>query len=268
MTLYNGTRYQQLLSEPVDYNRRPMISFSFEKQRIVFDLSGFKIKRTNEDLFRNNAEMMNINQLNNYIDTIAVERKKLIETTFNNYSNYFNAKAITSSRKIDSLNASFISINEYLQRVGQGVKNQIFENALNQARSCDSYLNEKELDFINKTSEEAKFYVNWHKKFTLSFACFVLFFVGAPLGAIVRKGGLGMPVVISVFLFIIYHVISFSAEKMALEDKLNPTVAMWIGPIIFLPFGIWLSIKAARDSALFDASKYIQFFKKLIRLKN
>lgn len=267
MTLYNGNRYQQLLSDPIDFKRRPMISFSFEKQRIVFDLSGFKIKRTNEELFRNNAEMMNVSQLTNYVDTIQKEKDKLTETTFANYSNYFNSKAVRSSRVSDSLNTAFISINEYLTRVNANTKAQIFENALTQARSCDSYLTEKEIEFRGKNDEEAKFLVNWHKKFTLSFACFVLFFVGAPLGAIVRKGGLGMPVVISVILFIIYHVISFSAEKMALEGEMQPLVAMWIGPFLFLPFGIWLSVKAAKDSSLFDGTVYITFLKKIIAFK-
>ena len=167
----------------------------------------------------------------------------------------------------DSLNTAFISINEYLTRVNANTKSQIFENALTQARSCDSYLTEKEIEFRGKNDEEAKFLVNWHKKFTLSFACFVLFFVGAPLGAIVRKGGLGMPVVISVILFIIYHVISFSAEKMALEGEMQPLVAMWIGPFLFLPFGIWLSVKAAKDSSLFDGTVYITFLKKIIAFK-
>jgi lipopolysaccharide export system permease protein len=263
MTLYNGNRYQQLLSDPVDFKRRPMISFSFEKQKIIFDLSGFKIKRTSEELFRNNAEMMNITQLNNYVDTIHNEKSKLAATTFSNYSNYFNAKAVKASRVADSLNSAFISINEYLTRISANTKSQIFENALVQARSCDSYLNEKETEFRNKTDEEAKFQVNWHKKFTLSFACFVLFFVGAPLGAIVRKGGLGMPVVISVILFIIYHVISFSAEKMALEGELEPAAAMWLGPFVFLPFGVWLSVKAAKDSSLFDITNYIALIKKI-----
>jgi lipopolysaccharide export system permease protein len=263
MTLYNGNRYQQLLSDPVDFKRRPMISFSFEKQKIIFDLSGFKIKRTSEELFRNNAEMMNITQLNNYVDTIHNEKSKLAATTFSNYSNYFNAKAVKASRVADSLNSAFISINEYLTRISTNTKSQIFENALVQARSCDSYLNEKETEFRNKTDEEAKFQVNWHKKFTLSFACFVLFFVGAPLGAIVRKGGLGMPVVISVILFIIYHVISFSAEKMALEGELEPAAAMWLGPFVFLPFGVWLSVKAAKDSSLFDITNYIALIKKI-----
>lgn len=267
MTLFNGNRYQQILNDPKDYKRRPMVSFAFEKQKIIFDLSGFKIKRTNEDLFRNNAEMMNIRQLNDYVDTIKIEKEKLSSSAYINYSNYFNSKAVSVSRKTDSLNLTFISINDYINKLSPETKSQMIENALIQARSCDSFLEEKKKEFKGRNDEEAKFKVNWHKKFTLSFACFVLFFVGAPLGAIVRKGGLGLPVVISIVLFIIYHVISFTAEKMALEGQMEPYFAMWLGPLIFLPFGIWLSVKAAKDSSLFDIGNYFKVFKRIFRFK-
>jgi len=266
MTLFNGNRYQQVLDEPKDYTRRPMLSVSFEKQIVALDLSGFKLKRTDEELFRNNAEMMNVVQLSNYIDTIAKEKSELAKTTFVNFSTYFNAKAMAMSRRNDSTGGGFTPVTTYFNKQNASTRSQIIENALNQARSCSSYIEEKSNEARGKNDEEAKFHVNWHKKFTLSFACFVLFFVGAPLGAIVRKGGLGMPVVISVVLFIIYHVISFTAEKMALEGQYNPNIAMWIGPLVFLPFGIWLSVKAARDSDLFDLSRYTTAFMKIIQL--
>ncbi|MBK6833011.1 MAG: LptF/LptG family permease [Bacteroidetes bacterium] len=264
MTLFNGNRYQQVLENHLDYQRRPMISAAFQKQVVFFDLSGFQLKRTDEDLFRNNAEMMNVSQLTSYMDTIKKENKELAENVFVNFAQYFNPRALRVSNKIDSLNLPYMSVHEYISRFDPVAKKQLYEIALNQARSSSAFLDGKMNEEKQQREEQAKFEVNWHKKFTLSFACIVLFFVGAPLGAIVRKGGLGMPVVISVVLFIIYHVISFTCEKMALEGQMNPTLAMWVGPTIFLPFGIWLSIKAAKDSALFDIGDYFKFFGKII----
>jgi len=263
MTLFNGNRYQQMLDDQVDYRRRPMLSAAFQKQVVFFDLSGFKLKRTDEDLFRNSAEMMNITQLNSYMDTIKKERVELAKSVYLNFSQYFNPRAIKISNRIDSLNLPYMSIHDYLNRYDKVAKTQLIENALNQARSSSAFLDGKIIEEEQDDYEQAKFEVNWHKKFTLSFACIVLFFVGAPLGAIVRKGGLGMPVVISVLLFIVYHVISFTCEKMSLEGQMNPTLAMWIGPLLFLPFGIWLSTKAAKDSALFDMGDYLKFFSKI-----
>lgn len=267
MTLFKGNRYQQVLNDNNDVRRRPMISASFEKQKVHFDLSNFQLKRTDEELFRNNADMMNISQLNSYIDTTKNETKKVANDIKNNFNLYYFKRVLQTSQKSDSLHIKNESIRNYYARQSAITRNQILDNALNQTNTTIHYLEGKVSQIENSKSDEDKYLVNWHKKFTLSFACIVLFFVGAPLGAIVRKGGLGMPVVISVILFIIYHVISFICEKMALEGELDPLIAMWAGPLLFLPFGIWLSIKAARDSALFDSSAYFGLLRKLFGKK-
>jgi lipopolysaccharide export system permease protein len=265
MTLFNGNRYQEVLENPSDVQRRPMISASFEKQVVFFDLSAFQMKRTDQELFRNNAEMMNVSQLNNYIDTIRKDQQELSSNIRENFTRYFNTRALHTSGYTDSMKTNLLSIHDYMRKLDEPTRNQILENAINQANSSKAFLDGKIHDYESNISDTAKFEVNWHKKFTLSFACIVLFFVGAPLGAIVRKGGLGMPVVISVVLFIIYHVISFSCEKMALEGQMNPMLAMWIGPVLFLPFGFWLSYKAATDSALFDMVSYTLPVGRLLR---
>src|SRR6185369_8292168 len=107
----------------------------------------------------------------------------------------------------------------------------------------------------------------WNRKFTLSFAIFILFLIGAPLGAIIRKGGLGMPVVVSVIFFLTYHIISISAEKMAREGVMLPYKSMWMSSIILMPIGIFLTYKATTDSAIFDVENYIRFFKKHFKKK-
>lgn len=105
--------------------------------------------------------------------------------------------------------------------------------------------------------------IEWHRKFTLSFACLIFFFIGAPLGAIIRKGGLGMPVVISVLMFIVYYIIDTTGIKMAQEFVLPVFVGLWISSAVLLPVGIFLTYKAAKDSTLFNAESYKLFFKKL-----
>ena len=267
MTLYNGNRYQQILNDNSDVQTRPMLSASFQKQIVTFDLSGLQMKRTDEELFRNNAEMMNVSQLTDYIDTIAVEQKEISIDVERSFNNFFNTKALVNSRKNDSLGRLDVGVTQYVESRNKGEKTQIIDNAWNTIKSYTAYLEGKANEKENNEKEKAKFEVNWHKKFTLSFACLVLFFVGAPLGAIVRKGGLGMPVVISVILFLIYHVISITCEKMALEGKMEPALAMWLGPLVFLPFGIWLSYKAARDSAIFEMAGYIKVFLRVFSLQ-
>jgi lipopolysaccharide export system permease protein len=104
-----------------------------------------------------------------------------------------------------------------------------------------------------------------HRKFTLSFACLIFFFIGAPLGAIIRKGGLGMPVVISVLFFIIYYIINTMGEKMARECIWDAWEGMWLSSFVLLPLGAFLTYKSATDSALLNADAYVIFFQKLLK---
>jgi lipopolysaccharide export system permease protein len=111
------------------------------------------------------------------------------------------------------------------------------------------------------------FVMEWHRKFTLSFACLIFFFIGAPLGAIIRRGGLGMPVVVSILLFIAYYIIMITGEKFAREDAWSMTSGMWLASAVFLPIGIWLTYKAATDSSIMNSESYQMLFKKLGELR-
>ena len=119
---------------------------------------------------------------------------------------------------------------------------------------------------INKRDEEAvrKYNIEWHRKFTLSFACFIFFFIGAPLGGIIRKGGLGAPVVVSIFLFIVYYIIWMMGERAAREGVLEPWQGMWISSVILLPWGGILTYTAMTDSAVMSSESYTNFIKKII----
>jgi lipopolysaccharide export system permease protein len=127
------------------------------------------------------------------------------------------------------------------------------------------------LDFSITTFEQEqervyRHQIEWHRKFTLSFACLVLFLIGAPLGAIVRKGGLGMPVVFSLIFFVIYHMVSITGEKLAREAVLTPFWGMWLSTAVLLPIGLFLTYKSTRDSVLFDMDAYRRFFVSLVSI--
>jgi lipopolysaccharide export system permease protein len=116
-----------------------------------------------------------------------------------------------------------------------------------------------QVENINKHKKE------WHKKFTLSIACLIFFFIGAPLGSIIRRGGLGLPVVISVVFFIIYHLISTIAERMAVFGDLNMFLGVWLSSLVLLPVGLFFTFKATTDAALFDGDSWKKFFQKLFK---
>ncbi|ETK11768.1 hypothetical protein T235_13670 [Tannerella sp. oral taxon BU063 isolate Cell 8/11] len=125
--------------------------------------------------------------------------------------------------------------------------------------------NEFQADILASDEKEMRrHHTEMHKKFTLSFACLIFFFIGAPLGAIIRKGGLGMPVVISVFLFIFYYVIDNIGFKMASNGMWQPWQGMWLSSAVLLPLGIFLTYKASNDSAILNADTYTEALKRII----
>jgi len=263
LTLKDGVSYKELPSNnSKDINRRPMIRDKFQERIINFDLSEFKMSRTNEDLFKNNYQMLNILQLRQTIDSLnkKLEKRKINFTKQLKQSYYaksFNLLATsdtTNKNKNDSISFSQYSIGQQLS---------IIEIATNTVRSAKAYSesiwDEQETEEYSKL----KYQVEWHRKFTLSIACIVLFFIGAPLGAIIRKGGLGMPVVISVVFFIIFHILSITGEKLAKEGEIPVYQGMWLATAILLPIGVFLTYKATTDSSLFDSNAYVERLKKI-----
>jgi lipopolysaccharide export system permease protein len=118
-------------------------------------------------------------------------------------------------------------------------------------------------DSSSQRELRAKYLVEWHRKFTLAISCILLFFIGAPLGAIIKKGGFGLPLVVSLLLFILYYVLGIFGEKLVKQGALEPVIGMWLGLIVFFPLAIFLTYKSSRDSQLFDADAYKRIIKML-----
>ena len=135
--------------------------------------------------------------------------------------------------------------------------------AIENLKDGNSYLSQKNESLHYEIKTIKSYEVEWNKKLTMSFACLVFFFIGAPLGAIIRKGGLGTPAVISIFFFVIYYVISISGQKLVEEDVVGTFAGMWAASYILLPIGIFLTYKATTDSVIMNIDTYLLFFKKI-----
>ena len=131
------------------------------------------------------------------------------------------------------------------------------EIALNNARSQQAFIQTTKDEDESKRSWIVKHKIEFHQKFTLSFACLVLFFIGAPLGAIIRRGGLGMPVVVSVLFFILYYILSLSGEKFAKEMVMPAWQGIWLSSAILFPIGILLTYNAMSDSNLIPVHRIL-----------
>lgn len=263
ITLYNGYSYEDLLNTDEQTRTRPLIRNKFEKQVIRFDLSDFKMNKTDESLFKTNYQMLNISQLKESIDSIKENVLSHKNETVAQLNNNYYARSMQYLSVNDTSTKSAFSTNDLFATFTVIDKAGVLDAAINIARSAKTFVQSyTEQQEINNYTVR-KFEVELHKKFTLSIACLILFFIGAPLGAIIRKGGLGMPAVVSVIFFIVFYIISITSEKLVKEGTLPAYFGMWIAPVVLLPIGIFLTYKASNDSALFDMNTYFSGLKKL-----
>ncbi|MFH0865309.1 MAG: LptF/LptG family permease [Bacteroidota bacterium] len=267
-SMTNGINYY----ERTDFHRtstnHPMQRTIFKEEVRRFDLSAFTMNRTNEEFFKGYYQMMNQSQLAHTSDSLNARLdtvKKAYVVTMKNNLLYYNRHYKKDSIVEDTMQNM---TGEFLSNFTKEEQTVIVNYAMSQARNIKDHVFYNNEDFRGRKKYIIRHDIEWHRKFTLSFACLVLFFIGAPLGAIIRKGGLGLPVVVSVVFFVIFHVVSFTFEKMVREGVIPTYIGMWFPSVIFLPLGIFLTIKATSDSTLFDVYAYLGIFKRIFRKKS
>ncbi len=267
-TLYSGYNYEEMEERARQQRDRsfPHRSDVFDKQTMHIELSGFDLQRTDEEAFRHNSQMMNISQLDSTTDSLGLALKKevnehtekIISSSFFRKDNFTVLKdtVLHVERKPADIWALEQSLTHEERR-------RALDQATIDARMIRNQIISTKTNFDWQNKRIRRYEMEWHRKFTLSFACFIFFFIGAPLGAIIRKGGLGMPVVISVLFFVLYYVIDISAQKFVKELVIPAFPGMWISSIILLPAGIFLTYKATTDSVIMNTDTYLNFFRKI-----
>jgi len=263
LTLYNGTNYEEAIDR-VDSRKNTFRRTGYTTEIVKFDLSQFKMTRSDEEFFKNAYYMLNVKQLAYASDSLGKEIDQRVgelnRSLLNFYSNFTRIKLTDSLYKtlpVGRKEALFGNMASKDQK-------SIVSLALGMARNAKGSFEYNRQLIKEKVELKARYDIEWHRKFTLSFACFALFLIGAPLGAIIRKGGLGMPLVISVLLFVAYHVISFTGEKSVRSAITDPWKGMWMSTMIFLPVGIFLAYQAAHDSTILDADSYKHVVKNIM----
>ena len=202
--------------------------------------------------------MLNLKQLEFVMDSLKKDihnRSISLAGELNEY--YYFPK--DSLLKADTIKA-FPLQKEILAMIPKEDREKIIMDAQQSARSAQGYPNRSSSFVIDRRDSGYRYNVEWHKKYTLSVACLVLFFIGAPFGAIVRKGGLGWPVVFAILLFLIYYVVAIIGEKLGKKGSIDVGFGMWLSSMVLTPIGIFLTYKATRDSKLFSKPA---FFSKL-----
>ncbi len=349
LELYDGSAYQEdkKSASSVDYLYRT----HFDQMEIVFDLSSFGLRDTDEDLFRNNRQMKNIRQLTEDIDSLALTMSKARSKQSNNLLMELDRHLAGRVEKIEleqeyieipdstkqdtekdstvTQQASMISLDwlfELLQDTSKTAqprskllrnidqkfkpvlqitaedslemdkqrgddkipyrkitkkeiraksidsltfedlngyfsepyeKQRVTDKAVSQARNLKAQFSSTEARITTLKSNWNKFSVEKYKKYSQAFACIVMFLIGAPLGAIIKKGGLGVPVIVSIFFFILYYVLTITSEKWAKAGVTDPMLSVWVADFLLLPIGLFFLRQARADARLFDSDFYM-----------
>jgi lipopolysaccharide export system permease protein len=281
LTLYNGRTYeemQKLKQEKKNVKSYPLQRDQFEEQEMIIEMTGFGLNRTDENLFRNAYSMLNIKQLRHFedsligdLDTLFLDFSRTIDKTLTDKSKTILIKrsrvlpdSVKAQTKPEDMTILKLHVDTLYAQLSRLEKRRALAAAINFARANKSVTTSNAGSSDWKIAKLRRYQIEIHRKYTLSLLCLIFFFIGAPLGAIIRKGGLGLPVIVSVLLFLIYYVISMMGEKFVRENILPPFVGMWISTIILIPISILLTYKAANDSVIMNVDTYFIWAKKLI----
>jgi lipopolysaccharide export system permease protein len=260
LTLYNGESFENLKKQELGLRSKsiPYRRETFVKKEVLVDFDA-NFNRMDESMMQDQHISKDIVRLTNDIDSSLLVRDSLQQNftremvTTRYYHNVYEEEF-----ELDELTPVFPD--SLLLAMSQSDLKLTVNNALMTVKSTKNEVQYNHIIISDVDRYVIQHSVEWHRKFTLSFACLIFFFIGAPLGAIIRKGGLGMPVVVSVALFIIYYIIDTTGQKMAREGIWETWQGMWLSSAVLLPVGIFLTYKAATDSALFKSEAYAIFF--------
>lgn len=261
VTLFNGETYEQTRNSQW-FNKSSLRHHRFDMQEQKIAMEGFAMGRTDANLF-SNSQTKNISELQQDIDSL--ERTVNVSTTRSYepllkeqlFARDNSVLPIPDSLRFDKSKFRNALITDSLTYLPIREKNRIWNKARTLAKNSRNMFAFDESASKESLNQLYRSKVEWHKKISLPVSIMIFFLIGAPLGAIIRKGGLGLPVVVSVVFFVIYYMISLSGEKFAKEGTWNAVYGMWLSTIILTPIAAYLTYKATNDSSLLDTDWYI-----------
>lgn len=272
--LKNGRIYEELdIQNPVftpngiplnnKNSSRPARISSFEKGIYKLNISGFSLNRSEEDVFTDKYEMMNVFQISDAMDSLKIKKDRILDQFaigLKNQNVLLNGNRLLQKQDLKNINDSNvkeINFNELPKPDKNSTYNSVISSLYNKNETITN-----QIAFLETTDNESNLYwIEFHRKFALTYAIIVLFFVGAPLGAIIRKGGFGAPVVIAALVFMLYFILISIGENLATTRVVGPFFGMWMAGIFFTPLAVLITWAAANDAQIFNKEAWLKMLK-------
>ncbi len=279
LTLYDGVKYDEDIGDDSRKSRRgkeqQFRKERFKKQVAMIPLQNMEFSRMEESKFAGYGKMKNLKQIETDTDSLEKTRNEFIERlkpkilksyfVYNTREKHIKTSGgiskIQEVKNIDEYDA--IDVDSIFNSFDAEKKVMVLGSAIRKARETKNKIDEEILSMDRTNYHIVRHKIEWHRKFTLSIACIIFFFIGAPLGAIIRKGGLGMPVVTSVLFFIVYYIIDTFGLKVSKEEVWPPSMGIWLSSSVLFPVGVFLTYKAATDSSILNSDAYIVFLQNI-----
>ena len=271
LVLFDGNYYDEIQDK--DYTKRtknrPQVKSTFDKYIINIDVSQFNnVDFENKENITKHT-MLNVKDLKTAIDSLNTNRNNILETfseTMLKRTTYHNLKLNFKQNELDSITTT--EAVDILKLYDERNSIQIIDLALNTIKKAKNDLTSKSKGMLNSLVNVNKHVVALHDKFALGLSCIILFFVGAPLGALIRKGGIGLPLIIAILIFLTYHFIGLFAKNSSEDSSVDPVLAAWLSSLILLPFSIYLTNRATKDRPLIDFDSVLIPLKQLVASKS
>ncbi len=260
VTLFHGETYEQTRNSQW-YTKSSLRHHTFDMQDQRISMDGFAMERSNSDQF-SNSQTKNINELQHDIDSLEVEVNSVTGRSYEPllkeqiFAKDSSVLAMVDSLRVDKRGYGRMYAIDSLKQLPVREKERVWDQARTLAKNSRNMFSFDESMSKDALNQLYRSKVEWHRKTSLPVSIIIFFLIGAPLGAIIRKGGLGMPIVISVIFFVIYYIISITGEKLAKEGSWDAVYGMWLSTFILAPIAVYLTYKATNDSSLLDTDWY------------
>lgn len=266
LVLFDGNYYEEILPKKMKERKlKPHAKSNFETYTINIDLSSLGNVDLDEKKIESKETMLNVNELTYTIDSLKIGKTESYKEVS---KNFHDRSAIAKlNEKVELKTDTLFTKKDFINLFPDKKKLQIVNLALNNVKSSKQILKSKKTNFDTTNRKINNHIVAFYDKLALPFACIILFFIGAPLGALIKKGGIGLPLVIAILLFLTYHFIGIFAKNSSGSGNFNPILAAWLSTLIMLPLSIYLTSRATKDRGLFELDSITDPLKKLFRVK-
>lgn len=270
LSLKNGKQYQDVSPAGAAKKNYPYIRTNFKEWEKVFDMSDFEMDKTNEELFKNHYQMMTGRDLLNAVDSLDKKIDLIEKNEITLLKPYFYFKKGQQGQDsavlytvLDSTGIVFQNISSPYQLIEKRKRETTRQQALTLARRIKEQAYSAKSNIERIKENQVEHWIWFHRKISFALVCFVFIFIGAPLGAIIRKGGFGWPMLIAIIGFMTFIVLFMTGEKLAKEQVVPIVVGMYLPVFVLLPLGMFLTYKALTDSKLLSMDSYAIFFRKV-----